>query len=314
MSVTFATMTKKAAVLFLAGFLWLPSRAQDLTSRLGEPFLPEAKDWSIGFDATRLIKVATFEFLSASQAVTGKYFIDPHTAYRASLRLGLNTWSMRSLVLDRVASSSSIVAYPAAKPMKQNSWNRTSFGTGISAGIEKRRGKTRVQGLYGVEGGFSIGFTRDNFSYGNALNASPLSPVDVDDKDDAMSSSSLGNANNIDTVPAIQNVLSHHARVVERKSGLAFTIGARAFLGAEFFFLPKMSVGGEFGWGLAYTLQARSETTYESVGQSNVPGATVPVVRRTIVDGAGKESFSMDADNGNLFGGPSASLRINLYF
>src|ERR1041384_3803709 len=100
MSVTFASMKKFLCVIILSGVRFMPGGAQELNSRFGEPYLPESKDWSIGFDATKLIKAATFEFLSASQAITGKYFINPQTAYRVSLRLGINTWSNRKLVLD----------------------------------------------------------------------------------------------------------------------------------------------------------------------------------------------------------------------
>jgi hypothetical protein len=304
----------KIATLLAVIHISIAGTAQTLMSKHGEPILPQAKDWSIGFDATKLIKTATFEFLSGSQAITGKYFVDSATAYRAALRLGVNTWNNRSKVDDRVARSNSVIAYPAPVAQKQNSWNRTSINVGFLAGLEKRKGRTRLQGIYGVEGGIFFSYTRDAFNYGNALNASPLSPVNVDDKDDAMNSPLLGNANNIDSTPPIQNVLANHARVLERSSGLTFAISARGFLGAEFFFLPKMSVGGEFGWGISYVLQGRSETRYESVGQSNVQGSTTSAVKQTTVEGAGGESFHLDSDNGLLFGGPSASLKISLYF
>jgi hypothetical protein len=192
--------------------------------------------------------------------------------------------------------------------MKDNIWKRTTMVFGLSGGVEKRRGTGRLQGVYGLEAGFFISSSRDRFTYANALNASPLTPVEVDPKTDAMFSSALGYANNIDTVPRIQEVKGA-ARVVDRKNGLAFSIGARAFVGAEFFFLPKMSVGGEFGWGLGFTTTGRSETTYEAQGTLSSDG-----VRQATIDGGVENVFSFDTDNNNQVGGLSASLKLNLYF
>ncbi len=286
--------------------------AQDLTSKMGEPILPKEKDWSIGIDATRLIKDANFGFLNTSQAITGKYFKTATTAYRAAVRLGLNSWNSKSMVVDRVAATSSVVAYPAAVTMKENSWKRTSTAVGLSFGIEKRRGLTRLQGIYGVEGGVYISSIKDKFSYGNKLDASAIPQVVVDSSD-AMSSVFFGSANNVVAGAPIQGVIGN-ARITERKNGMSLSLGARLFIGAEFFVLPKLSLGGEFGWGLGVSFTGRSETTYESIGQSNVQGSTQPAAKQTTVDGATNTHFGLDTDNSNMFGGVSASLRLNLYF
>ncbi len=289
-------------------------KAQDLTSKDGELILPQAKNWSIGLDATKLIKNANVDFISSSQAITGKYFKDAKTAYRFGLLIGLNNWTNKQMVIDRVAATNSVIAYPAAKAMKENEWKRFATAVGLSAGFEKRRGTGRLQGLYGVEFAFYLSSSTDKFSYGNALNASSLSPILVDKTADAMSSAALGRANNIDSVPAIQNALSNSARVLERKNGMAFSIGARTFIGAEYFVLPKMSVGCEFGWGLGYTRTGRSETTLESIGSGNTSGNALQSVKRTTIDGGASSNLRLDTDNSSILGGISTSLRLNLYF
>lgn len=289
-------------------------QAQDLTSKDGEMILPQAKNWSIGLDATKLIKNANADFISSSQAITGKYFKDAKTAYRFGVRIGLNNWTNKQMVIDRAAATNSVIAYPAAKAMKENEWKRFATAVGLSAGIEKRRGSGRLQGLYGVEFAFYLSSSTDKFSYGNALNASSLSPINVDESADAMSSTALGNANNIDTLPAIQNAISNSARVLERKNGLSFSIGARTFVGAEYFVLPKMSVGCEFGWGLGYTKTGRSETILESIGSGNTSGNALQSVKRTTIDGGSSGHLRLDTDNSSILGGISASLRLNLYF
>jgi hypothetical protein len=292
------------------------AHAQDSTnvlrSKNGEPVLPEAKDWGLSIDATKFIKNAEFNFMSQAQTIMFKYFKDARTAYRIGVRVGVNEWTTKAMVTDRAAATSTVIAYPAAVPMKRNQWKRTAAIFGLSGGIEKRRGSTRLQGFYGAEAGFYLSAMRDKFTYGNALNASSLNPLYVTEEDELISPV-LGNANNVDTVPAIQGVIGN-ARVIERKSGLAFSIGGRMFIGAEYFFLPKMSIGGEFGWGIGVTTSGRTETTLESIGASNIQGNTTSAVKRTTIDGDQHSTLRIDNDNMNTIGGLSASLRLSLYF
>jgi len=303
----------KKLLILLSAFITATGFAQDFTSKEGAPILPEAKDWSIGLDATRLIKNANFNFVSNSQAITVKYFKNAKTAYRIGVRIGLNNWVTKNMVPDRVAATSSIVAYPAATALKENTWRKTTSAIGLTFGIEKRRGAFRLQGIYGVEGGLFISSNTDNFTYGNKLNATSSPQMLIDPSKDAMTSTNFGNANNIDTVPAIQGVQGP-ARITQRKNGTSISIGARIFIGAEYFLLPKMSLGGEFGWGLSFSTTGRSETKLESIGQSNVPGQTGASVRSTTVDGGVTNHYGFDTDNSNILGGLSASLRLNLYF
>jgi hypothetical protein len=304
---------KSIALVLIASAAVTPLFSQDLTNKDGIPILPQAKEWSLGLDATRLIQDVDFNFVSTSQAITGKYMINAQTAYRMSLRLGFNNHTSIQMTTDRVAASSSVIAYPSAVVMKENVWKKNTTAFGIGFGIEKRRGISRLQGIYGIEGNIYILSNTDNFTYGNALVASATSPILVDATGDAMTSPKFGSANNIDSLPPIQGVTGF-ARVITRKSGLGFSVGARLFIGAEYFLLPKMSLGGEFGYSLAYASSGRTETELESIGQSNVPGAGGESVKRTTYDSGKTNSFGFDTDNANSLSGLSASLRLNLYF
>ena len=304
---------KKFAIVFIT-ILSFYAKAQTIVSKDGEPFLPEAKDWGISIDATKLIKTANFSFVTDLQTISGKYFLTDKSAIRAGLRLGFDSWTSTNWVPDRSKVLTS-AAYPSTYPLKENKWSRQFSTVGLSFGYEKRRGKTKLQGIYGAEIGFYFATMKDKFTYANKLNASSgAGGGTVDSTYDAMTSPLFGKAQNIDLSPAIQGVTGY-ARMIERTSGVFFSVVTRAFVGAEYFIIPKLSIGGEFGWGPSFSMSGRSKTTFESIGISTVPGASsVPSVKQSTFDGPLNRSFTIDTDNFNTLGGLSATLRVNLYF
>ena len=78
--------------------------AQDLTSKKGEAFLPEAGDWAISIDATPLLgyvqgifgsngssAAGSWSFLNGNNTITGKYFATDDMAYRGGINIGFST-------------------------------------------------------------------------------------------------------------------------------------------------------------------------------------------------------------------------------
>ena len=317
----------KKSVLFMAvAFGFSTAVAQDLTSKKGEQMLPEAGDWSIGVDATPFLEYAgnffgksatnnapTFNFMNG-QTIVGKYFVDATTAYRGAIRIGFGSTTQRAMVANRGVVPTQPNNYPTADPMVENSWKHSETNIGFSAGIEKRRGKTRLQGYYGGELGIFIGSSKDAFTYGNALvpvSTSSANPVvSVDPIDDLFSS-----GNNI-----MNNVPSTGAgtgRVLERNNGGTFVFGVRGFIGVEYFILPKISLGGEFGWGIGLASVGAPSSDVESIGNTGVaPGnPTVDdIIGTTTVEGAKQSNFVIDTDNSNSFFGATGSLRLNFHF
>lgn len=300
--------------------------AQDLTSKKGEPYLPEAKDWSIGVDVGQVINYVNGFFKTNNNPVSsnapinayfisGKYFKNEKKVYRGSISIGFNSYNASNMVSDRIASTNSVSVFPAAVTMKENLWNRKTSLIGLSFGIENRRGKTRLQGLYGAEAGLSISHSKDKFTYGNVLNVSIITPVGVDSIADAMFSPIFGDADNINqnANTIIQGKVGN-ARILERNNGTAVTFGLRTFAGVEYFLLPKMSIGGEFGLGLAFTSGARSKTTWESIGQSINSNSSEINVGSTTTDGSKVSYIKFNSDNLNSIFGASAALKLNFYF
>ncbi len=309
---------KKSLTLLALAFGISTGIAQELKSKKEEMILPEAGDWSLGIDANPFLNYAgnffgkttnnvapTWNFLTSVQTITGKYFADVTTAYRGQLRIGMNSSTARNMTSDRAAQNTTV--FPQPYPMKENTWKNSNTAFGLSGGLEMRRGKTRLQGYYGGELGFYLSNSKDVFTYGNALSTSTTAPVSVSAAD------AFTGSNNIESNPGqyIQGVAAgQDARILERKNGSTFSFGIRGFIGAEYFILPKISIGGEFGWGIGLSSVGKTETTYETIGfngTNNNPGTAT-------VEGAKQGGLSIDTDNTNGVWGPTGSLRLNLHF
>jgi hypothetical protein len=289
---------KKSVLALALAFGVTTAFAQDLTSKKGEPILPEAGDWGIGIDADPFFTYAQgifgktgttstpqwnfFNGAVANQAIMGRYFADEKTVYRGAIRLGFGSQTGHNYVTDDLNTS--------ATPAYKDDSKKTSYsGIGLSAGIEKRKGKTRLQGYYGGELGIWFGGSKDKYTYGNALSTQNPS---------ATSTTWSG------TTPVGSSSVS--SRVTDAKAGSTMAIGLRGFIGAEYFILPKMSIGGEFGWGLWFQSTGEGSTTTESFAGGSVTSNTVKT---------GKSSkFHVDTDGYNSVFGPSGTLRFNMYF
>jgi hypothetical protein len=323
---------KKSIALVALAFGVSSAFAQDLTSKKGEPILPEADDWSVGIEAAPFLTYAqsifgksagtlspTWNFFTTNNSITVKQMKDAQNAYRASFRLGFGGTTTKNMVNDRsyVVPTGS-TGYADQLPQVENKWKQSNTNIGISVGMEKRRGKTRLQGFYGAEVGFNISTTRNKFTYGNTLAPTATAPavvVDVTSADEF--NPSINNVQNASGL-GIQNPVSgSDARMIDMKSGMSLSFGVRAFIGAEYFILPKMSLGGEFGWGLGYTMTGASKTVWETTGNTTVTnpisGNTSNTTATTEIKGNKSSSWSFDTDRNSLWGA-SASLKLNMYF
>lgn len=322
---------KKTATIIALALGVTGAYAQDLTSKKGEPYLPEAGDYAVSVDATPFLNYAgnffgksnftnnnglvttgnqapTWNFLNGNNTITGKYFVDASTAYRLGLRLGFG--SSKDSRMVAALPTTTVVSYPEANATVENTRKQGRTNVGITAGIEKRRGKTRLQGFYGADAGIFFSSVKDKYTYGNALNgnATPATAVGVVADDDF--SGTLGGSNTTNAV--LSTGQTGAARALEVKSGSTFSFGVRAFIGAEYFIIPKLSLGGEFGWGVGLSLSGKSTAKYESVGTPN--GATNTVVGETTVEGGKSSTFGFDTDSRNGVFGPNASLRVTFHF
>lgn len=277
---------KKLSFLVIFFFVAFILNAQEeLKNKQGVPILPAAGDYAIGIDATPIfnffgnfVKInsgttfndpSSWNFVDGTQSIYGKYFVDANTAYRAKIRLGLMSTTDKEYVQQDGQSDPLVVVEDKAK------YSNTNIILG--AGLEKRRGSTRFQGFYGAEALILFASGGEKYTYGNAFSTSNPTPTMTDFD------------------PTNPNVLNPSSRVTSRKSGATIGIGARAFVGVEYFIMPKLSVGGEFGWGLSIVTQGDGKQEVEYWDGSKI------VTQESKTGGGGQLGFDTDNFGGIIY-------------
>lgn len=202
--------------------------------------LPQQGDIALGVDAMPVLGYfgdlfngfaggnnASFAFINginnANNIVYVKYYLEDDVAIRGAVRIGSSNWiDKENVMMDQD------VPDPLMTVTDVNTYNSTNIG--IGADYLMYRGKGRVQGYFG--GGAFVNYNswKDSFSYGNAITTQFNSPNWYD--------FGLGAE------------VSGSERVLENYSNNSFGITARGVIGVEYFFAPKISIGGEMGLGL----------------------------------------------------------------
>jgi len=264
---------KKTIAILAMGALAFSAKAQELTSKKGFPILPEAGDWSISFDAVPLLDFAfdKTRIMSGTPASSAggalDYSIGNNIVGKYMKDENTAYRGRIQLGFNRLSEDSYVgkTGSTTGETVKNNESTSTSDIT-LGGGLQFYRGKGRLRGYYGGEGLLSIGSgPSTTFTYGNAIDA-----------------------NN----PA--------TRAKEEKAGMAFGFGVRGFIGAEYFFAPKMSIGAEFGWGLGIDSEGEGEITTESWDGTAVKSTTVKT--------GGTSTFNMGVDNAG------GAINLAIYF
>ena len=260
---------KKSIALVAMVFGGSSAFAQDLTSKKGEPFLPVAKDIAISIDAYPII--STMGNLMSDNGEKKVKGTGGATNYIMAKYFLDEKTAFRAVLGLNFGSTTTItmvnqvggLATAFVEDSEKESYNSITIG----GGLEKRRGSTRLQGYYGGMLLFSLGGSRTTNTYGDPL--------------------SLTNAGPRQTLAI---------------NGSTFGLNVNGFVGAEYFVLPKVSIGAEYWWGIGLNSTGKSSTTTERV---NINGS----IETTILEGTvSNSSFGFNGQYGN------AALFINLHF
>lgn len=260
--------------------------ATTLQNKKGVDILPQSGEWGLGVNALPFIhflgntfnntanNTTGFGFMNNNQTIYGKYFLDNQTAIRAALRIGYSSTT---------TSNNAVPDMGATRPnmFVEDSRTVNSGFYMLSAGIEKRKGQTRLQGIYGAEAFFGLSNQNTKYAYGNALTATTPSVFFTDNFDNG-------------------NVTQGSERLLEARSNTAYNFGIRGFIGVEYFVAPRISIGGEFGWGPSFRMQSAGRSLTERFNNNAVETIETP--------NGSVNRFVMDTDNLN------GAINVMFYF
>ncbi len=302
-------MKKKLFAVFvlLGGF---QAFAQNLISTKGESILPDSSDWAISFDASPVFSAiggmftsksftnSNLNWLSKEQTFVGKKFINSKKAYRIILKFGFLFETEKNVVAK---DNGAVVNFPTPQEKVEDKRSKSGSSIMIGFGKEFRKGNARLQGYYGADALVWLGTAKTKYSYGNEFNSS---------------NNLLPTSTNFDSV-TISGYYSSPVsiRLLENKSGLVFGIGVRGFVGAEYFFLPKISLGLEYGWGLGFQSTGAGRAIEQKIdGSPAVVGSVY-----TPTPSSSKFGFDNDMNNGKILGfrganNGNASLKLTFVF
>ena len=308
---------KKSVLVIALAFGVTGAFAQDLTSKKGEPILPEAEDWAISMGVDPIFNYIGNSFngntansapgatwLNSNQTIIGKKFIDEKSAYRALLRVGFTNQTFKNMVSDNAAVPPTTASFDAAA-MVEDKFKMRNTNIGIGVGKEMRRGKTRLQGYYGADAMIWISMSSNKFEYGNTMSGTTTATT-----------TSTPESTTWDlTTGAVTGTSTSGTRTTLTKSGMTFGIGVRGFVGAEYFIFPKIAIGAEYGWGIGYQMTGKGKTSTEE--QGGTPNQVAEIERET--SGSSKFGFDTDLNQGTIFGFKgsntgTASLRVTFHF
>ena len=192
-----------------------------LTNKKGNPILPQTGDWSIGTTATPFLEYFGNIFSSDytytpyfSSSNSGNIFAKYQKNVNLSYRLGLSIGSSNHF--QKFASPSN--------PDEYDEGVSSALSASISFGFEKYKSyKSRLRGYFGADISFSkspyFGTHYSTFEY-------------------------------VEGIYKYSNVNTSSLNFSEI-GGNTYSIRGIGFIGAEYFFAPKISLSGEFGMGVS---------------------------------------------------------------
>jgi hypothetical protein len=246
---------KKIILTAAAVFAFSFANAQDLTSKKGEPYLPEAGDWAIGFNADNLFDYVGNAFSGKTNNTIGSVGNNGWNGTFVGKKFTSATKADRYLVDFGVNTGSTTTPTGPTTEIKSST---SGFNLAVGLGKEWRKGKTRLQGFYGADLvlGLSSNGTKTEFT---------------------------------DSATPASNITTKFT------SGLGFNVGARGFLGAEYFIFPKIAIGAQYTYNVSINVAGASKTT-----------TTTPV---TSTETKGGSSFGLGIGNVGV-----ASMNLTLHF
>lgn len=228
------------------------------------------------------VKTAPFRKIAPLMSISGKYFLDKETALRVNLGLIYQRTYRQTYSRDDAA----FALNPFSKQKVIDTRLNSNTGMSLMAGLEKRVGKERLQGVYGAGLLFAMNNVYNKYTYGNAITEINQSP-------------SLSNGGNV----AAMSGFSSNRLLKDYNLGASMHAGIVTFVGVEYFIIPKMSIGGEVN----FTALA----SFDQAQYQDLEGfSTVDIARREWTELVSPSSNQITVGTGNIGG----NVTLNFYF
>jgi hypothetical protein len=251
-------MKKTIFTIALALAAFAPLAAQEsgdvLVGKKGTPILPVAGDIAIGVEATPYLNYLGNMFNNTSNnslslgsnTLYSRYFIADDAAIRIALKIKNTTDINRYYVRD----DARIMQDPLSNAQAEDVYTNKNREYTLAIGYQKFRGYGRLRGFYGAQVFAGLAKNSYEYSYGNPITA-------------------------LNTAPT-----THWSTGTERTlngdNGLSTTLGIGGLAGVEYYFAPKICIGGELNLNYSYSKTGQGDSTTEKWIGTNVVEQTTP--------------------------------------
>lgn len=227
------------AMLVAISNVW--GQNDSLCNRRGIPFLPKPNDWAVGTDAASYISF--FGNLFNTDGENGleegarnlyfRYYITKKSAIRLNILINTDVDNNKYFVADDVALAASALSNQKVEDKMSSRQSELAF----LVGLQKSRGYGRLKGFYGLQIGYGYKKYATKYAYGNAITATNTEPTDQ-----------WGNTG---------------GRPLKIDHGSEKTFRVGGFVGVEYYFVPKICLGGECSLMYAKTWESLGYTDGE---------------------------------------------------
>lgn len=176
---------KKLTIFLMAVLFAAVANAQveQVTSKNGLDVMPEAGQFAIGFDAAPFLGYvgdffnntsnnglsATYVDNNSGLQLYGKYFLSESQAIRGRLRLNQNTVQQVNRVMMDGQNQTNIEV--------EDELVSNTFTVELGGGLEWRRSKGRIVGVYGAEANIGMSTSGSTYTYGNEITVDNQNPT-----------------------------------------------------------------------------------------------------------------------------------------
>jgi len=231
-----------------------------IASPITKQYLPKKGDLAIGIDAIPMLEflgnslngygtngsrntigavggsVINLDFAPKPDvSIMGKYFFKDNMAFRVNLGLLSNNSFQRAYVASDVLT----VTDPLSSQNVIDCVNNQNSGGSLAVGLERRVGKSRIQGVFSADLLLAYQTSKIDYNYGNKLTTLNTKP----------SASTI--------LPALD---ASGYRTIEKYNGNNYYTGGMLNVGVEYFICPKLAIGSEVNLMVYYKF---GSSTYE---------------------------------------------------